>query len=139
MSLGCSFPFQCVPSHLLAPLLLMEAVLKQEGPMQAFGSWQDFDSRSSWLQWVGHRQRSKLPLTCPCTNVSYCCPCPAQTSPLWSTWMIAHSPQPPPPSLCCGATVQGRLGHMSSLVCIWGAGCGGQAVVRLLGCFLCTT
>lgn len=57
-------------------------------------------------------------------------------SPLWSTWMIVRFSQPPPPSLCCGATMQGRLGHMSSLVCIWGAGHGGQAVVRVPGCFL---
>ena len=60
-------------------------------------------------------------------------------SPLWSTWMIVRSPQPPAPSLCCGATMQGRLGHMSSLVCVWGAGHGGQAVVRVPGCFLGTT
>ena len=77
-SLGCSFPFQCVLAHLLAPLLLREAVLKQEGPMQAFGSWPDFDSCSSWLQWVSHRQRPKRPPMCPCADISYCCPCQDQ-------------------------------------------------------------
>ena len=74
--------------------------------------------------------KCQLLLPLPCSDTA------SGSSPLWFTWMIAHSPQPLPPSLCCGATVQGRLGHMSSLVCNWGAGCGGQAVVRVLGCFL---
>lgn len=145
---GCSFPFQCVLSHLLAPLLLREAVLKQEG--QLFGSWQDSGSRSSWLQWVGHRQRSKLPLMCPCTNVSYCCPCPAQTSPLSSTWMIAHSPSPPP-SLVAEPQCRAQAGPHELFWCdsgcwLWWTGCGqtlGLLPMHYLsisanGCFCCT-